>query len=63
MKMDRKQIFVYKNKKPHNDEYVNLPPNKRMSLVWELTKEIYSLTGEHDVESRLQRHVINIIKK
>ena len=63
MKMNRKQIAIYKLKSPQNDEYVNLPPNECLSFVWELTEEIYSLTGEYDVKSRLQRNVVNIIRK
>lgn len=63
MKMNRKQIAIYKGKIPHDDEYVNLPANECISFVWELTEEIYALTGEHDVKSRLQRNVVNIIRK
>ena len=32
-------------------------------LVWELTKEVFSLSGKYDVESRLQRHVVSIARK
>ena len=63
MKMDRKQITVHKNGHPANDDYIDLPPNERIALVWELTKEVYALTGKHDVESRLQRNVVNMIRK
>lgn len=61
--MNRKKAVIFRSKIPHNDEYVNLPPNECISLVWELTKEIYALTGEHDVKSRLQRNVVNITRK
>jgi len=63
MRMDRKHIAVHKTKIPQNDEYVDLPPDECISFVWELTKEIYSLTGEYDAQSRLQRNVVNIIRK
>ena len=63
MKMNRKQVAIYKGKIPYDDEYVNLPPNECISFVWELTQEIYGLTGEYDVKSRLQRNVVNIIRK
>lgn len=63
MKMNRKQVFIYRGKVPYNDEHVNLPPNECISFVWELTEEIYALTGVHDVKSRLQRNVVNIIRK
>lgn len=58
--MNRKQVDVYKSKIHHDDEYVDLPSSERLFFVWELTKEIYALTGEYDVKSRLQRNVINI---
>ena len=63
MKMNRKQVAIYKGKISHDDEYVKLPPNECISFVWELTEEIYALTGEYDVKSRLQRNVVNIIRK
>jgi len=63
MKMNRKHIAIYKTKIPQDDEYVNLPSNKCLSFVWDLTQEIYALTGEYDVKSRLQRNVVNIIRK
>jgi len=63
MKMNRKQIAIYKGKILHDDEYVNLPSNECISFVWELTEEIYALTGEYDVKSRLQRNVVNLIRK
>ncbi len=63
MKMDRKQIAIYKGKIPNDDEYVDLPSNECISFVWELTEEIYALTGVYDVKSRLQRNVVNIIRK
>jgi hypothetical protein len=44
------------------DNYVDLPPAERLSLVWELTKEMFSLSGKYDVESRLKRDVVTIIK-
>jgi len=62
MKMDRRQVALYRNEIPHNDEYVDLPSNERISFVWVLTEEIYALTGEYNVKSRLQRDVINIVR-
>ncbi len=62
MKMDRKKIVI-KNSKETRDERINLLPEECVLLVWELTKEVYGLTGKHDVEQRLQRNVVNIIRK
>ena len=63
MKMNRKQVAIYKGKIPRDDEYVDLPLNECVSFVWELTEEIYALTGAHDVKSRLQRNIVNIVRK
>jgi len=45
------------------DDFVNLPPSECLSLVWELTKEAFSLSGDCDVELRLQGNVVTIIKQ
>jgi len=61
----RSDVFkVVPMKSPEaEDNYVDLPPAERVSLVWDLTEEVFSLSGEYDVKSRLQRDVITIIKK
>ena len=63
MKMNRNKVALFKNAVPHDDEYVDLPPAERISFVWDLTEEIFALTGEYDVKSRLRRDVVNLIKK
>lgn len=34
-----------------------------LASVWELTEEIYSLTGTYDAQSRLQRNVVFVDRK
>ena len=34
-----------------------------LASVWELTEEIYSLTGAYDAQSRLQRNVVFVDRK
>ena len=34
-----------------------------LASVWELTEEIYSLTGNYDAQSRLQRNVVFVAGK
>lgn len=64
MKLQRDVFRVVPMKSPEaEDNFVDLPPAERVSLVWDLTEEIFSLSGEYDVKSRLQRDVITIIKK
>jgi hypothetical protein len=38
-------------------DFVNLPPAECVEIVWELTRELWSLTGKFDAEQRLQRNV------
>ena len=64
MKLQRDVFKVVPMKSPDaEDDFVNLPPSECLSLVWELTKEAFSLSGDCDVESRLQRNVVTIIKQ
>ncbi len=44
------------------DNFVDAPPDVRVGFIWELTKEIFSLTGKEDAEQRLQRDVAALIE-
>jgi len=49
---------------PEEDtDFVALSPEERVSFIWEITMEIWSLMGEFDAEQRLQRNITNIIRK
>ena len=64
MKLQRNIFKVVPMKSPEaEDDFVNLSPSECLSLVWDLTEEVFSLSGDYDVKSRLQRNVINIIKE
>ncbi|MGA1826104.1 MAG: hypothetical protein ACMUIP_15720 [bacterium] len=43
-----------------NEKPMALSASESISFVWDLTKEVFSLTKKYDVESRLQRNVVNI---
>ena len=43
-------------------EATDLKKSEALSFVWELTEEIYSLSGKFDVKSRLQRDVISVTR-
>lgn len=45
------------------DEASLLPPSELLASVWELTQEIYSLSGEYDAQSRLQRDVVALHRR
>lgn len=64
MKLRRDVLEVVPMKSSEaEDDFVDLPPEERLSLVWELTEELFSLSGKYDVKSRLQRDVVTIIKR
>jgi len=46
-----------------NDDFVPGTPAERIKLVWILTREITSLSKNHDAERRLQRHVTRLIRR
>jgi hypothetical protein len=54
MKVNRKKIHI--GKIPQNDEgFVALSPAERVSFMWELTAELWSLKKATYVERRFQR--------
>ncbi len=61
MKVIRNHTTLKKMTK-QDDCYVDAPPQERISLIWELTAELWSLKGKQHVEQRLQRNVTNLIK-
>ena len=62
MKVDRNKIYIGKTFK--NDEgYSEMTPSERVSFIWELTAEVWSLKNKANVERRLQRNITKLIKK
>lgn len=61
--MNRKHTVIRKMTEVRNDNYVAGTPEERIYLVWPLTKEIASLSANHDAERRLQRHVTVLIRR
>jgi hypothetical protein len=62
MGVDRSQAALIKDKTQTSD-YVDAPPARRVALVWELTEELWSITGRADAQQRLQRNVAALKKK
>ena len=58
-----KSITIIKQSDRRNSAYVSGTAEERLSMVWPLTSEAVSLGKKYDVEQRLQRHIINIVKK
>ena len=62
MKLMRNRASL-KKMSEQDDCYVDASPQERISFMWELTAELWSLRGSEYVERRLQRDVTNLIKK
>ena len=62
IKLNRKRVSISKFVKNDIEEATHLEKYEALSFVWELTKEIYSLSGKFDVKSRLQRDVISVTR-
>jgi hypothetical protein len=62
IRLQRDKIKMLEKKDNVDDDYISTSPEECLSFIWELTKEIYSLSGEYDVESRLQRDFIHIMR-
>jgi hypothetical protein len=47
-----------------DDDYVDAPIKVKISMVWDITEELWSLTkkGEMSAKSRLQRNVTNLTR-
>ncbi len=62
MKMRRNQARLVVSVKDDNG-YVKMSQKARLTFMWELTAEVWSLRNKYYVERRLPRHITNIIKK
>lgn len=62
MKVNRGKVYI--GKISENDEdFVGASPAERVSFMWELTAELWSLRKLPYVERRLQRNITNLIKQ
>ena len=61
--MQRKNTAIYRMSDRRNDDFVEGTPAYRIGLVWPLTREVVSLSKNHDAEQRLQRHVTRLIRR
>lgn len=61
MKVIRDQIKLKRNFK--DDDYLKASASERVSFMWELTAEIWSLKGAKYVKRRLPRNVANLTRQ
>ena len=63
MKLNRKKVTVFQYAEDDTVKAAGISKSEALSFIWELTEEIYSLSGRYDVKSRLQRNVISITRQ
>ncbi|MFO8053099.1 MAG: hypothetical protein R6U54_03970 [Candidatus Omnitrophota bacterium] len=62
MNVDKNKIYLGKTGK--NDEgFAKMSPAERISFIWELTLELWSLKRSGHVKQRLQRNITNFTKQ
>jgi hypothetical protein len=60
VKLDRQTINKSTLREHADDNYVPGTMEERVLMVWPITREVASLSPQHDVERRLQRHVVRV---
>lgn len=61
--MNRNLTSIHQMSDQLKDDYVPGTPLDRIMLVWNLTREITSLSKYHNAERRLERHVTRLIRR
>jgi hypothetical protein len=61
MKIQRNKVRL-KFMTEADDPFMDASPEECVAMVWELTKEVWSLRGSIYVERRLPRHVTKLIR-
>ena len=62
MRLNRKIVKLKKMSKD-DDSFVDASPAERISMMWELTVEVWSLKDKSFAQRRLQRHITRLIKR
>lgn len=57
------QILKLRDAVTTEDEYVAGTPAFRFGIVWDLTLDVLAFQRDFDAESRLQRHVVRLIRQ
>jgi hypothetical protein len=60
-RVDRSKALLIRGDQESSD-FVDLPDSECVAIVWELTRELWSLRGDSNAEQRLQRNVA-VIKR
>jgi hypothetical protein len=62
-RLKRNQTRLIKQTEDQDNGYVEGTPAYRLSLVWEITKDVYAFTGSRDAERRLQRDAATLVRR
>jgi hypothetical protein len=60
--IDRSQATLIKGKAPVSD-YVDRPAAECVAMVWELTQELWSISGRKDAQQPLRRDIAILEKR
>lgn len=63
MKLERKIITKSVNTVEADDGFVDADRASLFAMVWEITRDLWAFSGGEDAERRLQRNVVNIIRR
>lgn len=61
MRVQRDQACL-KKLTDEDDDYVDASPAERLSFMWELTAEVWSMLGRDNAQQRLPRHVARLVR-
>lgn len=62
MKLDRNSTKIT-NLKVAESDVIYADKAELISMVWEITKDVWAFVGEKDAERRLQRNVVSLIRR
>ena len=62
MKLQRQQLTRHKLQDHDDNDFVAGSMRERLEMVWEITREVASLSPNHDVERILQRHIVRVTR-
>ena len=63
MELNRQIIKSSKLSEHQDNNYFDASMTERIGMVWPLTQEVGSLSPQHNVEQRLQRHIGVLTKR
>ncbi len=63
MDMDRRIVKKLSKEEGGGDEYEDLEICELISMIWEITKDVWSFVGGEDVKRRLQRNVATVTRR